>query len=245
MTNTVIAEEQALTTQPSLSIHSRGYYDHGKGASLSLQCAKSLLVQGVIKKVFFSTDSENLDIMARSMIDRDVLVITNKTLSGENLESGKSMDNVHRNEMDSAVRDWHLLGITTYCMSPTMDASTFSQSALAHGDCKYIPQSRMGKDHKFNNVTCSSSIKDIDVKPFFKFIEYRHEDKLGTTLNDDMRNKIWEGIEKEVLQMDFPCTPSHISPFSHIDSIRKFWATREKCIPVAKIPSEYFSNTTK
>lgn len=93
----------------------------------------------------------------------------------------------------------------------------------------------MGKDHKFNNETCSSAIQDINVKPFKKPIWHQPEESLGSTINDEKRNEIWDSIKREVIMMDFPCFSSRSST-KHVDLIRRYWATREKCLNSYEIP---------
>ena len=103
-----------LSMQPSLSIHSRGYYDHGKGSNMVIQCANSLLQQGIIKRVFFSTDSEYLTSLASSsVVPPSALIMTNKTLTETKNSDGYSRDSSHRNEMDSAIKG-ALFSIGTY-----------------------------------------------------------------------------------------------------------------------------------
>ena len=94
-----------LSSQPSLTIHARGYYDHGKGSSMVIKCANSLLQQGIINRVFFSTDSEHLTSLASSgIVPSSALMMTNKTLTDTKNLDGYSRDSVHRNEMDSALK---------------------------------------------------------------------------------------------------------------------------------------------
>ena len=108
------SEIDMLSMQPSLSIHSRGYYDHGKGSNMVIQCANSLLQQGIIKRVFFSTDSEYLTSLASSsVVPPSALIITNKTLTETKNSDGYSRDSSHRNEMDSAIKG-ALFSIGTY-----------------------------------------------------------------------------------------------------------------------------------
>ena len=119
-----------------LGIHTRGLYDSGKGVASALKCAQSLLASGAITHVFYATESAAAEDMAKHAISSEALILTKKTL----IPPGHMQHEGHyiRNEMENAMKEWYLLGSADYCMATTMNSSTFSQTALSHGNCKYI-----------------------------------------------------------------------------------------------------------
>ena len=52
-------------------------------------------------------------------------------------------------DMQTAVVEWSLIGNGKFCMSPTVSVSTFSQTSIIAGKCKYIPFDK--KAYKFRN----------------------------------------------------------------------------------------------
>jgi hypothetical protein len=132
------AKEAVIRTGNSkwLSIHTRGLYDSGKGIALALKCAGRLLESGDISHVFYATESAAAEELAKKNLPEEALILTKKTLIPPNQMQAEG--HFIRHEMENAMKDWFILGTAHYCMATTMDSSTFSQTALSHGTCKYI-----------------------------------------------------------------------------------------------------------
>ena len=123
-----------------LSIHSRGYYDSGKASMKALKCANRLLSIGLIDRIFFATDAEDLHALAVKSIPAHALFFYNKTLVPREILGNAKLEGQYiRSQMTDAIREWYVLGQADYCMSTTMESSTFSQTAISNGKCKFIP----------------------------------------------------------------------------------------------------------
>lgn len=108
----------------------------------SFKCANKLLKDGKINHVFFAADSEKLRRMARSyMDDPDLLVEIPENLQLSTKEKdvyGDNYDIRNAQGMHAAVLEWYFIGEADYCMSASIEHSTFSKTAIIRGRCKYI-----------------------------------------------------------------------------------------------------------
>lgn len=126
-------------TNKWLSIHARGMFSHGtESTSRAIECANTLLSSGEIARVFFATDSPELLAFAQSKITTPgVLIFCDKDLPplAPNGDSPglRTTPGIH-----DALVEWYLIGDADYCLSPSIDQSQFSKSAIARGTCEYL-----------------------------------------------------------------------------------------------------------
>jgi hypothetical protein len=126
-------------TNKWLSIHARGIFSHGTDSTgKALECANALLAAGEIAHVFFATDSPDLQKFAQSKITvPGALIVTDKDLPplAPNGDSPglRTTPGIH-----DALVDWYLIGDADYCLSPSIDQSQFSKTAIARGTCQYL-----------------------------------------------------------------------------------------------------------
>jgi hypothetical protein len=124
-----------------LSIHARGYYDQNEKShhtDKAIECANQLLSQGDISYVFFASESERLNNLAREkikasnlvMIPHDNVYVTEETKEGDSMKI--------RQSMDIALMEWYIIGKATYCMASEISASTFSKTSVVYGPCSFI-----------------------------------------------------------------------------------------------------------
>ena len=127
-----------------LSIHMRGIMT--KWPERAFECANALLDGGNITGVFLATDSAPLQDMAYKMIrgSSHTLYTIKKNLENTIDLDTDSMDirNTTR-DIRIAVLEWYLIGEANYCLSTSLDQSTFSKTAVARGDCVLV-DARLG-----------------------------------------------------------------------------------------------------
>ena len=89
----------------------------------------------------------------------------NKDTLGEYRESTKNMQ--------AALIEWNIVGNAEYCMSPTVEVSTFSQTSMISGNCKFIPfdkkswNFRGGYDcvhFEANNLSWPNRMQSIEIR---------------------------------------------------------------------------------
>lgn len=123
--------------QPYLSIHSRGFYDDGNGTALISKCAKQLLDNGNISYIFLATESKKVRDIAASIVPNNLVTMPKKYVEIDGIDSEELRESVE--DMITAAMEWMLVGSADYCMAVTMGKSTFSQTSIVHGSCKYLP----------------------------------------------------------------------------------------------------------
>ena len=124
-----------------LSIHARAYYDYsGKASSKAFTCAKKLLETGAIKKIYFASESLKLIDMAKAFFQpyQNALYVSDKMVQQASGENSTNMDN-DANVDDQHVVEWLTIGEADYCISPTFELSSFSNTGLYRGPCVFIP----------------------------------------------------------------------------------------------------------
>lgn len=125
-----------------LSIHARSYYDYsGKASSKAFSCAKKLLETGAIKKVYFATESPKLIDMAKQFFVSfpNALYLSNKMVqSQQDAQNMTNWDN-EVNVDEQHVIEWLTIGQADYCISPTFELSSFSNTGLYRGPCVFVP----------------------------------------------------------------------------------------------------------
>ena len=115
-----------------LSIHARGFWDYG-GEDTEKLCkyAQQLVDDGTVDFIFFASESKSMIDIAKKHFPRKVLKLLEKELV---IDTHKHLDSaVIRNEvsdMEMAIAEWYLIGEADFCMASTMDASTFSKTAV-------------------------------------------------------------------------------------------------------------------
>jgi hypothetical protein len=128
---------------PYMSLHIRSYYTEKSDIYPAMECINQLLRNDVIKNVFLSTDFDEYEALARSLVRPSDAVITLKkeleTTKKSLLHNHQQLDSYDlRDNMVEAMQDYHLLKKADYCGATAMGISTFSQVSLASGSCTYI-----------------------------------------------------------------------------------------------------------
>jgi hypothetical protein len=135
-----IINEMRSTGGKWMSIHARAYYDYsGKASSKAFTCAKKLLELGTIKKVYFATESTRLIDIAKKYFEAfpGALYISDKMIQKQegnatNIDNEVNVDEAH-------VVEWLTIGEADFCLSPTFELSSFSNTGLFRGPCTLIP----------------------------------------------------------------------------------------------------------
>lgn len=123
--------------KPYLAIHSRAFYENGTTVEMLCRCAKQLLDNGNVSKVLFVTEAKRLVDIATSIIAEGLVTVNKSYVQNQFLDSYDIRDSSE--EMQQAVVEWLLVGDADLCMSSTVSRSTFSQTSIIRGTCKYIP----------------------------------------------------------------------------------------------------------
>ena len=147
---------------PYLAIHTRGFYDDGDGTKDILKCANQLLTNKNISYIFFATESQHLRELARRSIPK-VALKTFKKRYIDDMEFNADTFGRYRSslkDMQTAVVEWSIVGNGKFCMSPTVAVSTFSQTSIVAGSCKYIPFDK--KAYRFRKGYDCAHIDAID-----------------------------------------------------------------------------------
>lgn len=122
-----------------LSIHIRGIMT--KWPERAFECANALLDRGEISNIFFATDSAPYQEMAYEMIhnSQHVLYTVQKEMEATIDLEIDSMD-IRNSTRDirMAVLEWYMIGEGDYCLSTSLDQSTFSKTSIARGNCILI-----------------------------------------------------------------------------------------------------------
>lgn len=129
-----------------VSMHVRGFYASEKGVGWAIECANKLLERGEIDYLLFITESAKMKELARKLISephKHALSIPPKNFVDDRTNRTDSI--TIRDEMVQAVAEWYIVGNAHFCMSPSIDQSTFSSTSIARGDCKYIDYRRRSK----------------------------------------------------------------------------------------------------
>ena len=115
--------------------------------------------------------------------------------------------------MENALKDWYLLGKADYCMATTMDTSTFSQTSLSHGPCKYVSFRSGDKCNITNeaqkNIT-SFARQHIMAEP---------------PISAEEKMNIWNSLIIETVTRNFPCEDG-VTPISD-GAVKAFWSYKD------------------
>jgi hypothetical protein len=169
-----------------MAMHVRGYFLAEKGMVWAMECANSLLERGYIHHLLLVTDSDKSKLLVQSLIDKRFkgsLVIPKKIFVNDLVNRTDSMS--LRDDMDQAVAEWYLIGEADYCISPTIEQSTFSSTSIARGDCRYIDYRTRG--------ACQLPKESTDNERLL----YEHNTHLTTDikpLNSVKREELWQSV---------------------------------------------------
>lgn len=194
-----------------LSIHARGFYDDGEGTEKAFECANKLLMDGKISYVFYATESARLVSLAKKLIKNKAKLITlpKEVVHDEKRHMDSFSIRGNLAELDNALVEWYLIGEATYCMSPTIGESTFSKTAIARGNCRYIPVV-LGSE-------CEETTIVIEKESYVTMHQELHIER-GRHVTNDMRERIWSSVVKTVENGSEQCIPS-----MHKDFISRYW----------------------
>ena len=100
--------------------------------------------EGVIKNIFFATDSDVLLREANKYVEDKGALVTVHNVERESfkefLEDGHDSFKMRNSKgMHTAVLEWFILGEADYCMSPTDELSTFSKVFLYTFSRLFVP----------------------------------------------------------------------------------------------------------
>merc|ERR1711871_418803 len=129
---------QYLAGKKGLSIHSRGFYDSGKGLKKVFHCVNKLVTEGVVDTIFFASESAKLNQYIYELAANGTNIVRYQKVEVQDQIGNVDSQSI-RTDMSSAMVEWFLLGEAQYCMSSTIQRSTFSLTAMLRGNCKYIP----------------------------------------------------------------------------------------------------------
>jgi len=228
--------------KPYLSIHSRGFYEDGNGTALISRCAKQLLDNGNVSYVFLATESKKIKDIAASIIPQNLVTLTKKYVEND----GKDSDELRKtvSDMVDAALEWMLVGSADYCMAVTAGKSTFSQTSIVHGSCKYIPfHKKLFSVSPYDCVHLEAANYTghmFDVKMYIgeakeilthgKDIDWKDSDyqlridhvcgnQFKFPLSNENRQLWWANITKEELPVTFQC----IKEESTRDYVEKYY----------------------
>ena len=200
-----------------LSIHARAYYDYsGKASSKAFTCAKKLLETGVIKKVYFASESLKLIDMAKAFFQpfQNALYVSDKMVgAGGGGENMTNLDN-EANVDDQHVIEWLTIGEADYCISPTFELSSFSNTGLFRGPCVFIPM---------------KAYKDCDL--FVQNTTLQHPKRLiFAPLNNPRAIRTWNkpvDLDKIWNSVNIVNASSQCERQRGPDAISKYWASQQ------------------
>ena len=101
-----------------------------------------------------------------------------------------------RDQMETATAEWYLIGEADYCMSNTIEISTFSITSIARGKCKYISY----RDRDKCDVETATSDKEA-----LLYEGNAHLTKNIQPLMKKERDALWNKVYKDFLPIDEQC----------------------------------------
>ena len=131
------------------------------------------------------------------------------------------LDSYHlRDEMHDAMKEFLVLGKADYCASTAVHESTFSQTAIMSGRCKYV-----------NVVQGADCIKDVNRQNFSLsdnvnlFNQHAPRlDIINPHLDKDMLERYWQKLYRKKTRRHYPC----LAKMKEGD-IKQFWS-QNKCL---------------
>jgi hypothetical protein len=179
----------------------------------TFQCANKLLEENEIDFVFFATDSAKLEDYAYSLIsDQKAYVLVGKSQQQNVLADFDVVSRMGQDDMDYALLDWYLIGEADYCMSPSIQQSAYSKTAVARGSCKYI-NFQTGKSCDVSNVLEN---KELLLR------STRGKDKLEQLWNKKSHidaDKVWDSVTISSGTVSEQCLDTRTGS----DAIIKYW----------------------
>ena len=108
----------------------------------TFMCVNKLVADKTVMLVFFASDSLYQRQLARKlMADKNALFeVANARdlVSSTKHFMGDTFEIRDKKGMEFAATEWQLIGDADFCMSPTIESSTFSKTAIARGKCRYV-----------------------------------------------------------------------------------------------------------
>jgi hypothetical protein len=179
----------------------------------AFHCANKLLKDKDIDYVFLATDSAKLEEYAYSLIsDQKAYVLVGKSQQQNVLADFDAFSRLGQSEMDYALLDWYLVGEADYCMSPSIEQSAYSKTAVARGSCKYL-------DYQTGS-SCDASAFLVNKEILL------HTTRGGAKLEQFWEkkshidaDKVWDTVSTVSGTVDEQCLDSKFS----IDAIVEYW----------------------
>lgn len=208
-----------------LSIQARGKFTFDFFDD-ALTCANLMLTRGQVEHVFFATDDSNLKDKANSFFTDKTQLFT---IEKELVRYDKDKDNMAMRQsigqMDIALLEWYLVGEATYCMSPSIDESTFSKTAIARGNCIYLSPSEIGDCLSTSTkAPYNAPTKMVDKEYVLFHTRGLHEykgpwlDAYIPHIKDQtyLIDHVWKSVQIENTKEREQCIPDHV-PASFIE----------------------------
>jgi len=119
-----------------------------------------------------------------------------------------------KSAMHTALAEWYIIGEATYCMSPSIEQSTFSKTAVARGDCKYISY-----HYKDKCDVEKHAIKEKEI-----FLKTRLEEKLYFDVPKVKDDDVWKSIKMYRKDTFEQCLPKDTPE----KAIFEYWQVEEE-----------------
>lgn len=202
-----------------LSIHARAYYDYnGKASSKAFTCAKRLLEVGMIKRVYFATESLNLINLAQGYFQQfpGALYISDKMIQQPNPAGNMTNIDNEINVDEAHVVEWLTIGEADYCISPTFEVSSFSNTGLYRGPCILIPM----KAYRDCDLYLQNSQTSIGHPKRLLFSALNNPRAIRTWNKPVDLDKVWSGLV-------FANATSQCSRDRDPSQISQYWSTQQ------------------
>ena len=206
---------QRLAGKRYLSIHSRGFYDGGKGLKKVFNCVNKLLANKDIDSVFFASESAKLNTLIYEYASNGTDIVTFDKIQVQDQVGNVDSQSI-RNDMDSAMIEWYILGQAQYCMSSTIMRSTFSLTAIMRGTCKYIPY------ESGDSCDINSPERGFIANKEALLFDRETGDHINTLpeIDSTKRERIWDKIHKSPQLISEQCYDTNKMP---LDSVLPYW----------------------
>ena len=129
-------------------------------------------------------------------------------------------------EMEDAIIEWYLIGEADLCLSPTIGKSTFGQTSVVRGRCKFIDIRKKAKNvyPPTANMTFEGDAKEFlvynkDATSFIAKLDLQMQK--ASALKSDKRQELWNSVQKSEGTVYQQCVPP--SEITNGNFIEKFW----------------------
>ena len=132
-------------------------------------------------------------------------------------------------EMQMALVEWFIIGQADYCMSPTIEPSTFSKTSICRGNCKFIAVSKRGEDCTKNLTSLlltgnrKSRLVEVDQNIFQLVANSISERPIifdQIPVSDAEAVELWSSVKITNIKIKDQCVPHHRASF-----ISDYWST--------------------